>query len=477
MSSEKRVIGNYRLEKRLGRGTFGKVKLGCHLLTGEQVAIKVLEKAKMIDIGDLERVTREIEILKVLKHPHIIQLYEVIDTPKNLYLIMEYASGGEVFDYIVKKGRVTESEAAKFFFQLSSGVQYCHANRVIHRDLKPENLLLDADKNVKIIDFGLSNILRLSNMLKTACGSPCYAAPEMIQGLSYTPAADVWSMGIILYALVCGFLPFEDQSTVLLYQKILSCSYAEPEHAGQDAKDLIRRLLTVDPNQRITIDQVMRHPFITNNESVSRQVISAAAQPKDIVLDEELLHEVSSTTGQTTEQVLRDLEGNEHNERTATYYILVDRKRRHSMGSIGGDQRPLVLPPVSSGPAVSGTATAATTSRSSSVGRVSTADPVTSAQRPPSGHSSNTNSTPPQRRASLSGTTPRKSSPMDVPSRNVRDVAGPSSASPPTNSPLRLSVPSPSRSKTPQGVAPSSPRLPPSPKSPAAPPKAVGKRP
>jgi len=229
-------VGQYVLSKTIGKGTFGKVKLGVHNLTGEKVAVKILEKDKIQDVNDVERVAREIHILKLIRHPNIIQLYEIIETPKQLYLIMEYAQGGEVFDYIVDHHRVKEPEACSFFHQIIDGVEYLHKLNIVHRDLKPENLLLTKDKVIKIVDFGLSNTYKPGETLKTACGSPCYAAPEMIQGKRYHGShVDIWSCGVILYALVCGYLPFEDPNTNNLYKKIISGEFKMPKFLSADA--------------------------------------------------------------------------------------------------------------------------------------------------------------------------------------------------------------------------------------------------
>mmetsp|Transcript_19611 Transcript_19611/g.14326 ORF Transcript_19611/g.14326 Transcript_19611/m.14326 type:complete len:170 (+) Transcript_19611:361-870(+) len=169
-------------------------------------------------MADVERVAREIHILKLIRHPNIIQLYEILENPTELYLIMEYASGGELFDYIVEKQRVKEKEACRFFQQIIDGVEYLHKLNIVHRDLKPENLLLDQNKNIKIVDFGLSNTYKTGETLATACGSPCYAAPEMIAGKRYFGGnVDIWSCGVILFALICGHLPFEDPNTTNLY--------------------------------------------------------------------------------------------------------------------------------------------------------------------------------------------------------------------------------------------------------------------
>eukprot|EP00456_Euglypha_rotunda_P051824 TRINITY_DN41824_c0_g1_i7.p1 TRINITY_DN41824_c0_g1~~TRINITY_DN41824_c0_g1_i7.p1 ORF type:complete len:219 (+),score=33.66 TRINITY_DN41824_c0_g1_i7:144-800(+) len=196
---------HYRVGETLGIGSFCKVKLAIHERTGQKVAIKILnrKKLKKMDMG--EKVRTEIQILQRFRHPHIIRLYQVVDTPTDVYQVMEYVPGGELFDYIVAQGRLEEQEARILFQQIVSGVDYCHQHMVVHRDLKPENLLLDAENNIKIADFGLSNTMRDGLFLKTSCGSPNYAAPEVISGNLYAgPEVDVWSCGVILYAILCG---------------------------------------------------------------------------------------------------------------------------------------------------------------------------------------------------------------------------------------------------------------------------------
>lgn len=220
MSSLQR-IGNYRLGKTLGVGSFGKVKLGEHEETGKKVAVKILNRLKIRAQQMEEKLKREIKILKMCMHPHIIRLYEVIETPTDVFVVTEYSSGGELFDYIVERGRLAESEARRFFQQIIAGVEYCHRHGVAHRDLKPENLLLDEHSNVKIADFGLSNTMRDGWFLKTSCGSPNYASPDVISGKLYAgPEADIWSGGVILFALLCGTLPFDDESIPYLFRKI-----------------------------------------------------------------------------------------------------------------------------------------------------------------------------------------------------------------------------------------------------------------
>jgi len=245
-SSQGRSIGNYLLSKTIGEGTFGKVKLGVHLLTGERVAVKVLEKDRITDKGDVKRVTREIQILKHIQHPHVVNLLEVIEKPRHIYLVTEYVAGGELFEFIVAHGRLQETQACRIFRQVLVAVDACHALGVAHRDLKPENMLVDEECNIKLIDFGLSNTYDSPTaLLRTACGSPCYAAPEMIAGKRYLgAAADLWSLGVCLFAMLCGYLPFEDPDTPALYKKILAGSYAVADHVSSDARDLLAGLLT-----------------------------------------------------------------------------------------------------------------------------------------------------------------------------------------------------------------------------------------
>mmetsp|Transcript_23613 Transcript_23613/g.43843 ORF Transcript_23613/g.43843 Transcript_23613/m.43843 type:complete len:613 (+) Transcript_23613:599-2437(+) len=258
------IIENYCLGRTLGIGSFGKVKLAEHMLTGQLVAIKILNRAKIRSLDMEEKVRREIQILKLFVHPHIIRLYEVIETPTDIFLVMEYVSGGELFDHIVSKGRLNVGEARQFFQQIISGVAYCHNSKVVHRDLKPENLLLSGDNNIKVADFGLSNLMYDGEFLRTSCGSPNYAAPEVINAHLYAgPEVDIWSCGVILYALLCGSLPFDDESIPRLFRKIKTGHYVLPSHLNDSSSDLIRRMLTVDPTQRIKIDEIRNHPFFT----------------------------------------------------------------------------------------------------------------------------------------------------------------------------------------------------------------------
>jgi len=284
------ILGQYRLGKTLGIGAFGKVKLGQHLITGQKVAIKILNKGKIKHMEMAEKVRREINILKMCTHPHIIRLYEVIDTPSDIFVIMEYVAGGELFDYIVSRGRLPADEARHFFHMIVSGVEYCHYHNVVHRDLKPENLLLDTDNNIKIADFGLSNVIHDGDFLRTSCGSPNYAAPEVISGNLYAGTeVDVWSCGVILYALLCGTLPFDDESIPNLFKKIKSGMYSLPSHLSQLSKELIVRMLVVDPMKRITIPEIRAHPWFQHKLPAYLSFPPAMIERREKVLDQEIV--------------------------------------------------------------------------------------------------------------------------------------------------------------------------------------------
>ena len=253
-------LGDYVLYSTLGVGTFGKVKLAEHVVTGQKVAVKIINKQKMHQMNMHEKLSREINILKVMAHPHVIRMYELIDSPTELFMVMEYVSGGELFDYIVHKVRLRESESRRLFQQIISGIEFCHSHMVCHRDLKPENLLLDKNLQIKIADFGLSNRMWDGEFLKTSCGSPNYASPEVVSGKFYAgPETDVWSAGVCLYALLCGSLPFDDENVPNLFRKIKHGNFTLPGHISADAKDLIVQMLVVDPTKRLTIPLIRKH--------------------------------------------------------------------------------------------------------------------------------------------------------------------------------------------------------------------------
>lgn len=243
---------------------FGSI-VAIHSQVGNKVALKFINRRRIVNMDMVGRVKREIQYLRLLRHPHIIKLYEVITTPTDIIMVMEYA-GSELFNHIVEHGKMSETEGRRFFQQIISAVDYCHRHNIVHRDLKPENVMLDDNNQVKIADFGLSNIMTDGDFLKTSCGSPNYAAPEVISGRLYAgPEVDVWSCGVILYVMLCGRLPFDDDSIPILFKKINSGIFSIPNYLSQDIKKLLIRMLTVDPMKRITIPEIMETEWFKKN--------------------------------------------------------------------------------------------------------------------------------------------------------------------------------------------------------------------
>jgi 5'-AMP-activated protein kinase catalytic alpha subunit len=330
------VLAQYRLGKTLGIGAFGKVKLAHHIITGLKVAVKILNKGKIKHMEMAEKVRREINILKMCTHPHIIRLYEVIDTPTDIFVIMEFVSGGELFDYIVSRGRLPPDEARHFFHQIVSGIEYCHHHKIVHRDLKPENLLLDADNNIKIADFGLSNVAHDGDFLRTSCGSPNYAAPEVISGNLYAgPEVDVWSCGVILYALLCGTLPFDDESIPNLFKKIKSGMYSLPSHLSQSSRELILRMLVVDPIKRITMAEVRQHPWYQHKLPAYLTLPPALIERQERYIDPEIVDKVCAlpirgVTAAAVHEAVMDAEkarSSMMHDLKVAYELLLDEKR------------------------------------------------------------------------------------------------------------------------------------------------------
>ena len=254
------TIGDYQIKRTIGRGTFSKVKLALNTATNEKVAIKILEKSKITKPDDMERTLREMAIIIELNHPNLIHVHEIFETDDHYLIIMDYC-GGELFNYIVQSQRLDDQVASYFYYQLINGIEYIHSKNIVHRDLKPENLLIDDEGLLKIIDFGLSNYYG-GEYLSTPCGSPCYASPEMVGGNDYDGfGIDIWSTGIILFTMVCGYLPFEDNDNEVLFKKILKCKVFYPSYVSSEAKDLMKKILVVDPQRRITLAQIKQHKF------------------------------------------------------------------------------------------------------------------------------------------------------------------------------------------------------------------------
>ncbi|KPA79957.1 putative protein kinase [Leptomonas pyrrhocoris] len=258
-------FGPYQVGDTIGRGTFAKVKIGYHESTKVRVALKIISRKAMdSDAHSALKIKREIKIMRVLRHPHITRLYDVVKTKHDIVIVMEYVSGGELFDYISRKGRLDEPTSQALFQQLTAAVAYCHRYHVTHRDIKPENIMMEhGSHSVKLSDFGLSSITHDGRFFETSCGTPNYASPEVVGGRLYGgPEADVWSCGVVLYAMLCGTLPFDDQNIGVLFKKIQTADYAMPSHVSPQAQDLLRRVLVVNPLERATMEQVMQHPWL-----------------------------------------------------------------------------------------------------------------------------------------------------------------------------------------------------------------------
>ncbi len=307
-NNQNNKIGNYEIIKTLGEGTFGKVKLAIHIPTNEKVAIKILEKSRIEDNEDLQCINREITFLKTLNHINIISLYEIIENSEYYYIIMEYAEN-DLFTFIVQNNFLSEETASLFYYQIIKVIEYIHKYKIVHRDLKPENILLTNNNTIiKIIDFGLANSYKKENennieknlennnnqinennnnnidniinnnnenLLNTLCGSPCYAAPEMILGKKYNGLnIDIWSSGIILFAMVCGYLPFEDDDNEVIYRKIILGKFEIPDRLSNNCKDLINKILEINPKKRIKINEILKHPFLKSCDDKFNKIIS-----------------------------------------------------------------------------------------------------------------------------------------------------------------------------------------------------------
>ncbi|XP_059218639.1 serine/threonine-protein kinase BRSK1 isoform X3 [Stomoxys calcitrans] len=329
-------VGPYRLEKTLGKGQTGLVKLGVHCVTGKKVAIKIINREKLSE-SVLMKVEREIAIMKLIDHPHVLGLSEVYENKKYLYLILEHVSGGELFDYLVKKGRLTPKEARKFFRQIISALDFCHSHSICHRDLKPENLLLDEKNNIKIADFGMASLQPAGSMLETSCGSPHYACPEVIRGEKYDGRkADVWSCGVILYALLVGALPFDDDNLRQLLEKVKRGVFHIPHFVPPDCQSLLRGMIEVNPERRLTLAEINRHPWVTAGgkgelelELPMMEVVQTHVIPSASAVDPDVLNAICSLgCFKEKDKLIQELLSSTHNTEKVIYFLLLDRKRR-----------------------------------------------------------------------------------------------------------------------------------------------------
>lgn len=370
MSQQLAYVGPYRLDKTLGKGQTGLVKLGIHCVTGQKVAIKIINRSKLSE-SVLQKVEREIAIMKLIEHPHVLGLYDVYENKKFLYLILEHVSGGELFDHLVSKGRLSIREARKFFRQIISALDFCHCHSICHRDLKPENLLLDDKGNIKVADFGMASLQLENSLLETSCGSPHYASPEVVRGEKYDGRrADVWSCGVILYALLVGALPFDDDNLRHLLEKVKRGVFHIPHFVPGECQSLLRAMIEVDADKRITLSEVLRHPWVVGNSGAGslrshnlplaalscnsgdqqraagsanaadtateleselpmKQVVQTHIIPSADDLDADVLANMSSLgCFKDKNKLLANLLSAEHNEEKVIYFLLLNRKLR-----------------------------------------------------------------------------------------------------------------------------------------------------
>nr|XP_054591874.1 serine/threonine-protein kinase SIK3 homolog isoform X2 [Nothobranchius furzeri] len=327
-------VGHYEIERTIGKGNFAVVKLATHIITKAKVAIKIVDKTQLDD-ENLKKIFREVQIMKLLKHPHIIRLYQVMETEKMIYLVTEYASGGEIFDHLVAHGRMAEKDARKKFKQIVAAVHFCHCRNIVHRDLKAENLLLDHNLNIKIADFGFSNIFSRGQLLKTWCGSPPYAAPELFEGKEYDgPKVDIWSLGVVLYVLVCGALPFDGSTLQNLRARVLSGKFRIPFFMSTDCEYLIRHMLVLEPSRRLTMEQICKNKWMRQGDPDPDfdRLIAECEQVKterDIELINEQVLMAMSEMGLDRERTLQSLQTDAYDHYSAIYSLLAERLKKH----------------------------------------------------------------------------------------------------------------------------------------------------
>ncbi|KAI4330020.1 hypothetical protein MLD38_028334 [Melastoma candidum] len=286
-ASERHILfGKYEKGRLLGQGTFAKVYYGRNLSTQESVAIKVVDKERIMKEGLMDQIKREIAVMRLVRHPNVVELKEVMATKRQVFFVMEYVKGGELFAKVAK-GRLGVDEGRRYFQQLISAVDFCHSRGVSHRDLKPENLLVDGNGDLKVSDFGLSALpgqLWNDGMLHTQCGTPAYVAPEVLRRKGYDGAkADIWSCGVILFVMLAGYLPFQDENVMKMYRKVFKAQYEFPPWLSTDMQRLISKLLVADPDRRITMAAIMRNPWF--QKGFTKPVafsIEAASSPDEI---------------------------------------------------------------------------------------------------------------------------------------------------------------------------------------------------
>lgn len=327
-----KIAGLYDLEETLGRGHFAVVKLARHVFTGEKVAVKVIDKSKLDEVSKAH-LFQEVRCMKLVQHPNVVRLYEVIDTATKLYLVLELGDGGDLYEYIMRhETGLPEKVAKEYFSQIVRAISYCHQLHVVHRDLKPENVVFFKKQGiVKLTDFGFSNKFYPGQKLETSCGSLAYSAPEILLGDSYdAPAVDVWSLGVILYMLVCGHPPFQEANDSETLTMIMDCKYDISHHVSQDCRNLISRMLLRNPEKRATLSEISKHPWLSSINTLNVDSVPLVSREE---LSEEdhtvIVQKIVNGNVATKEEIQESLEKNEYNHITATYFLLAECKLRY----------------------------------------------------------------------------------------------------------------------------------------------------
>ena len=340
------ILCDFIIKEKLGEGAFGSVRLGINRQTEEKVAIKILEKSKIIKYEDKVRIEREIEILKKIRHPNIVHLYGIIETDKQIFIITEYIKGKELYHYILLKKKLNEEAACFYFKQILSGVEYLHKLKIAHRDIKSENIIIEQSTNlIKIIDFGLSNEYgnKDGELLRSSCGSPLYAPPEMLKGELYKGATvDIWSMGVVLYSMICGSLPFQGEDNSKLFKKIIQGKYTIPMHVSKQARDLLYSMMNINPRKRININQIKRHSWIRLYSNMDKNLgmnnnnydLGLNLDKYVIPIDEDVIEEMNEKYKLNKIKIRKDILLNKSNENTTLYDLILNKNIRNGKKSI-----------------------------------------------------------------------------------------------------------------------------------------------
>ena len=327
------VMDMYMVGKVIGIGSYGKVRAAWHRLTGGKVAIKTYDKSKLTDPAHWKRVHSEIKIMEQISHPRIARMFEAIETPKRMHLIMECLDGGNLCTYVKAKKRLSEDESKRIFFQIAQAIEYLHSYGISHRDVKLENVLFDADKNIKLIDFGFSTVCQHGKRLKVFCGTPSYMAPEIVRRTEYEgKPVDIWSLGILLYALLCGCFPFRAKSYPDLYRRISRGTFAIPEEFSPAVKDILRQLLEVEVAQRIIAPTILRHHWLQNQLAISPDMSKLRLETTILISDkpgddiDDITIDELTRFGVSKDEIIRQVMTKTHSALTTLYYLLLDFK-------------------------------------------------------------------------------------------------------------------------------------------------------